>query len=433
MPIPPLRLRSPVGNNLRNDPDDVHDLALSLEGAGGPPASDAAKLGIWDHATRDGVIEFQKRNALKVDGALLPGGQSEQSINIMLANKLARSGSGGSTLFEDLSAVSDRGRAAPRALDSQAPVDGINDLGPTSGKPVGPPDSHVHDVSALFRDVHQPSIQKQPRPDRGGVVLVADENRGRRPSPKRTPSARSGSILTQPPFGLPRWAARAATRAYHWSNEPIPELVDLKRRTLGNIDGALEGISKPGKHGVLGRISNRIAASRLRLARSYTDALVPTTKGELAMLGISVVGTIASAGNTMMVLRRGKKVFLADPKETKLLPPPRPAKATVKTHLHHVFPQKYERFFEKRGIHIHLSTVRLPADKHLKWLHGGRDRWLADWKKWIDENSDASINDVYNFAGKMIHKYDIDNITLEVYWPKHGKRFSRSLGHEPPK
>lgn len=436
MPLPQLHLRGPVGNNLRNDAEDIHDLALSLERAIGRSISDAAKLGIWDQATRDSVIDLQRRHALNVDGGLLPGGQTEQLINKLLANKSDPTGLRGSTTFQDRYSPSDHRRETHRANNSLTPARSVADLKVPADTLVRPPDSPLPGVTDAAVSGPQRSLFDSTRGrqefNRSGIVPVADKTGSKQPAKRRKLSTLSSWVLTQPPFGLSPSAVQTAKRIYNWSNEPVLGLADLKRKTLSNIDAAIAGIENEGSHGLIARVSNAIAGSRLRQARAYTDAFIPTTKGELALLGISVVGTIAAAGKTMMVLRRGQKVFLADPKATKLLPAPNPPKGTVKTHLHHVFPQKYESFFKKRGILIHLSTVRLPANKHLKWVHGGKDRWSTDWKKWIDENPNASNNELYRFAGEMLHKYDIDNITLEVYWRKHGKRLSREHGHEPP-
>ena len=456
MPFPALRLRSSVGNNLKNDPDDIHDLALSLEGAGGSSASDAAKLGIWDQTTRDGVIDFQKRHELKNDGALLPGGETEQNINKLLTSKPEREGSNRTAAIRGATSTSAKGRETLWAFDSQAPVNGINDPAQPSGHVVRSPDEHLPDASAfdgLYRKLHRPGHQSwqpphaggpqaptdaafaavpkarptQPadtraeqRPNRVGVVPVADEKLGVEPRSKRKPSASIGSTLALPPIALSPWATQAAKRIYQWSREPVSELVEIKRQSLANLDAALAGITKPDNHGLLARISNAIAAGRLRQARAYTDALMPTTKGELATLGISVVGSIATAGKTLMVLRRGNKVFLESTlaQELKLLPHKK-----TPTHQHHPLPrfgksdenEIFRTFFSDRGIDIHQIIVHVPAETHLKWLHGGGDRWLIDWKIWIRNNPNATASQVYRFAGEMNYKYGLDGMEFGPY------------------
>jgi hypothetical protein len=456
MPVPLLRLRSPVGNGLRNDPDDVHGLAVSLENAGGPATSDAARIGIWDQATRDGVIDFQKRRGLKVDGALLPDGETEQNINEIIVSQSSGSGTTASPPPSGRAPARRKLATAVGTNRQRSTTDRTTGAVTRPSQPLGSlarfpastskhSDSRFRAVPAGDRNRHEPISTVEPPvryatqarrsgvapfppassrtthlPDDSGIILAAEHPRNRSRSSKRdTPS----DLVTAPPIVLvpaPRWLKRAISHVGRSLDEPIPELVEIKRQTLRNIDAALAEFSKRGNRSLLSRFSNGIAASQLRQARAYTDAFMPTTKADLATFGISVVGSIAAVGKTLIVLKRGNKVFLESrlAQELKLLSYKKPP-----THQHHPLPQFgksedneiFRNFFADRGINIHQIVVHVPADMHLKWLHGGGDRWLNDWKVWIKNNPDATASQVYRFAGEMNYKYGLDGMEFGPY------------------
>ncbi len=101
----------------------------------------------------------------------------------------------------------------------------------------------------------------------------------------------------------------------------------------------------------------------------------------------------------------------------KLLPS---AGKTVKHHIFNVFrggsskSQKYRDFFKKHNIDLDANTVHIPEGIHKK-LHEAGNNWTTKWKKWIDNNPDATTKDVYQQAGKMMDEYGISGYSIKPY------------------
>ncbi len=74
-------LRGEVGNGRDNDPDDVLAVKRRLNGLGLYDEPDYGFTGYIDRATEDGIKSFQKKNGLKIDGWLAPGGETETAIS----------------------------------------------------------------------------------------------------------------------------------------------------------------------------------------------------------------------------------------------------------------------------------------------------------------------------------------------------------------
>lgn len=71
-------LRMPVGNNLKNDPEDVLDTKQKFRSIGYYDRT--VENGYMDQELRDAVTQFQSDNALKKDGKMLPGGETEATL-----------------------------------------------------------------------------------------------------------------------------------------------------------------------------------------------------------------------------------------------------------------------------------------------------------------------------------------------------------------
>lgn len=74
-------LRGEVGNGRDNDPEDVLAVKRRLNGLGLYDEPDYGFTGYIDRATEDGIKSFQKKNGLKIDGWLAPGGETEATIS----------------------------------------------------------------------------------------------------------------------------------------------------------------------------------------------------------------------------------------------------------------------------------------------------------------------------------------------------------------
>jgi intein/homing endonuclease len=97
-------------------------------------------------------------------------------------------------------------------------------------------------------------------------------------------------------------------------------------------------------------------------------------------------------------------------------------KAPVNVADHHIMPKfrgndKYSSFFTKRGINVDNFTVTLSHGKdshHLKFIHG-QGKWNEKWKEWIDDHPNATVNEVYQKAGKMMYEYGLSGIRIHPY------------------
>lgn len=71
-------LNNPVGNNLKNDPDDVETLKnnFAIEGSYTKPVEN----GYIDYELNDAIYSYQKNNDLKMDGRVNPGGETEATL-----------------------------------------------------------------------------------------------------------------------------------------------------------------------------------------------------------------------------------------------------------------------------------------------------------------------------------------------------------------
>jgi len=87
---------------------------------------------------------------------------------------------------------------------------------------------------------------------------------------------------------------------------------------------------------------------------------------------------------------------------------------------HHVFPQQFKKFFMQRGINIDDFTVTVGETTHLKGLHGKGNaglpgKWNQRWLSFIEENPNANSKEIYQFGGKLIDEYNLNNLKLHGY------------------
>ncbi|CAO5682724.1 MAG: hypothetical protein HEEMFOPI_01767 [Holosporales bacterium] len=88
---------------------------------------------------------------------------------------------------------------------------------------------------------------------------------------------------------------------------------------------------------------------------------------------------------------------------------------------HHIFPRQFKKFFEGKGINIDEHTISLVHDtSHLRGIHGNGfndmpGKWNFKWKEFIENNPTASQKEVYQFAGKLLDEYNINNIVIHGY------------------
>jgi hypothetical protein len=80
-----LALKNSVGNMMHNDEDDVTRVKNALHETG--YSAKPAQNGIIDQETDDTIRKFQREKGLKVDGYLMPGGETEKSINESILEK----------------------------------------------------------------------------------------------------------------------------------------------------------------------------------------------------------------------------------------------------------------------------------------------------------------------------------------------------------
>jgi len=87
---------------------------------------------------------------------------------------------------------------------------------------------------------------------------------------------------------------------------------------------------------------------------------------------------------------------------------------------HHIFPQQFRKFFGQKGITIDKFTVSVGETTHLKGLHGSGNaglpgKWNQKWLRFIEENPNASAREIYQFGGKLMDQYKLNNLTIHGY------------------
>jgi uncharacterized lipoprotein (TIGR02269 family) len=86
---------------------------------------------------------------------------------------------------------------------------------------------------------------------------------------------------------------------------------------------------------------------------------------------------------------------------------------------HHIFPQRRDlaKQFKNAGIKIHKHTLELPEALH-KACHAGGSRggaWNKAWEDFFKNNPNATAQDIYKQAGKMIYEFGLDGRPVVPY------------------
>lgn len=93
----------------------------------------------------------------------------------------------------------------------------------------------------------------------------------------------------------------------------------------------------------------------------------------------------------------------------------------VKHHIFNVFrgnsagSAKYRDFFSKHGIDIDAYAVEVTEGFHRNWIHRAGRNWTTAWKRWIDNNPNATTREVYQQAGKMMDEYGLSDLPIVRY------------------
>ena len=105
---------------------------------------------------------------------------------------------------------------------------------------------------------------------------------------------------------------------------------------------------------------------------------------------------------------------------------PQQALAAESTQRHHLFPQQFRPDFARVGIDIDQHTVALPTTTHLSAVHrrggfvgpGNVDlpgQWNQLWTEFWDTNPDATAKEAYQFAGRLMDEFGLDDLPIEPY------------------
>jgi len=84
------------------------------------------------------------------------------------------------------------------------------------------------------------------------------------------------------------------------------------------------------------------------------------------------------------------------------------ALATKPREKHHIFPQEFKDWFERQGINIHKETMLIDIDTHHR-IHKGFSGgpWNGEWRKFRDNHTGATQEDMYRYAREMIIRFDL--------------------------
>lgn len=91
---------------------------------------------------------------------------------------------------------------------------------------------------------------------------------------------------------------------------------------------------------------------------------------------------------------------------------------------HHLFPQAEDlaRWFDQQGVKIHNYTMPIPRDVHQR-IHRGGDRggaWNDAWRAFMRVNPRASPEEIFKYAGMLIHRFDLIGGPIQPYYSRPG-------------
>lgn len=177
--------------------------------------------------------------------------------------------------------------------------------------------------------------------------------------------------------------------------------VDLRDKS---IESALE---EGGRYVV---VASEAGAEVIKLTVIDYDVLMDPNAGweeKTFEVTVAIIGAVPGPGDAVQIgIRGGKKAI-------RLLPAP-------KLGDHHLFSQQFRTYFASRGIDIDLFTVTLGETTHLRGIHGSGvgampGRWNQVWQDWIQRNPDATADEVYKQAGRMMDIYGLNHFPIHPY------------------
>jgi uncharacterized lipoprotein (TIGR02269 family) len=97
---------------------------------------------------------------------------------------------------------------------------------------------------------------------------------------------------------------------------------------------------------------------------------------------------------------------------------------------HHIFPRAFRAWFQRKRIDIDQYTMPLLVEKH-RSIHRGVSGgpWNAAWDKFIQENDDATPEEIFRYAGQLIYEFELFGPVMP-----YGRRLAQpmSSGSEVP-
>jgi hypothetical protein len=84
-------------------------------------------------------------------------------------------------------------------------------------------------------------------------------------------------------------------------------------------------------------------------------------------------------------------------------------------HEHHIFPQQFRSWFAAAGIDIDAYVVDVPNGMHLSAVHGSGGGylpggWNGVWRNFIEANPNATAQQIYQQAGKMMDDFELNDL-----------------------
>lgn len=134
-------------------------------------------------------------------------------------------------------------------------------------------------------------------------------------------------------------------------------------------------------------------------ALDLVNGLISLVRGDLPGAGLSAMAAVPFIGGVANGTRIARRA----------------------TRFHHVFPQAADlaRKFAQRGIDIDKYTLEIAEDVH-RCIHSGKGfgrggKWNKAWKDFFEHNPNATPEEIYKHAGKLIYEFGLDGIPVVPY------------------
>jgi uncharacterized lipoprotein (TIGR02269 family) len=100
--------------------------------------------------------------------------------------------------------------------------------------------------------------------------------------------------------------------------------------------------------------------------------------------------------------------------------PPTPSLPPGRWVRHHLLPQAADlaRWFHRQGVKdIHQYTLLIPEHVHIRIHSGGPSGglWNAAWRRFQNENRDATPEEIYRYAGELIFRFELTGPIVPYY------------------